>query len=151
MAFDFKLRRQVEFSDTDMAGIVHFSRYFQYMEATEHAFYRSLGCSVHESGSERKVGWPRVGATCEYRAPLRFEETVEIHLLVREKREKSLRLEFIFRKIDGDLQSEVARGSLTVVCADIRGLGEKMVAMPIPQEMAQRIEEAPAGLFAKEI
>ena len=37
MAYEFRLVRQVEFSETDMAGIVHYSNFFRYMEAAEHA------------------------------------------------------------------------------------------------------------------
>jgi len=29
-----------------MAGVVHFSNYFRWMEIVEHAFFRSLGLSV---------------------------------------------------------------------------------------------------------
>ena len=36
-------KRRVEFAETDMAGQVHFSNFFRYMEAAEHAFFRSLG------------------------------------------------------------------------------------------------------------
>jgi acyl-CoA thioester hydrolase len=43
MAFEYKVRRRVEFSETDMAGIVHYSNFFRYMEAAEHEFFRSLG------------------------------------------------------------------------------------------------------------
>ena len=48
MAYEFKVRRRVEFSETDMAGIVHYSNFFRYMEAAEHAFFRSLGLSIHK-------------------------------------------------------------------------------------------------------
>ena len=43
MPYEFKHIRRVEFAETDMAGIVHFSNFFRMMEATEHAFFRSLG------------------------------------------------------------------------------------------------------------
>ena len=46
MAFEFKAIRRVEFSETDMAGIVHYSNFFRYMETAEHGFFRSLGYSV---------------------------------------------------------------------------------------------------------
>ena len=46
MPYEFKATRRVEFSDTDMAGIVHFSKFFQYMETVEHGFFRALGFSV---------------------------------------------------------------------------------------------------------
>ena len=79
---EFKLTRQVEFSDTDAAGIMHFSNFFRYMEAAEHAFFRSLGTSIHAAGGD--LGWPRVYADCHYKYPLRFEDVVEISLFVRE-------------------------------------------------------------------
>ena len=53
MPYEFKAVRRVEFSETDMAGIVHFSNFFRMMEATEHAFFRSLGFTIqgHENGA----------------------------------------------------------------------------------------------------
>src|SRR4249920_1485332 len=101
MACEFKIVRRVEFSETDMAGIVHYSNFFRYMESDEHAFFRSLGLSIanHEPGAN---GCPRVHADCDFRKPLRFEDTVEIELLVREKRERSLVYTFIFRKTNAE-------------------------------------------------
>ena len=46
MAYEFKAIRRVEFAETDMAGIVHYSNFFRYMETAEHGFFRSLGLSV---------------------------------------------------------------------------------------------------------
>ena len=45
--FHFSHQRRVEFSDTDMAGIVHFANYLRYVESAEHALWRHLGGSVH--------------------------------------------------------------------------------------------------------
>src|SRR5215472_9160035 len=101
MAYEFKLMRQVEFSDTDLAGIMHFSNFFRFMEAAEHAFFRSLGFSIHGAGSREAVGWPRVHADCDFKHPLHFEDTVEIRLLVREKKLKGIVYDFIFRKLNG--------------------------------------------------
>ena len=119
MAHEFKLTRRVEFSDTDLAGIVHFSAFFRWMESTEHAFYRSLGFSAHGPQDGREIGWPRVHAECDYMAPLRFEDEVEIHLLVREKNKKSLKLEFNFNNVSTSPSVKAAQGSLTVVCVDL--------------------------------
>ncbi|HMO64742.1 MAG TPA: acyl-CoA thioesterase, partial [Verrucomicrobiota bacterium] len=33
MPSEFRIVRRVEFSDTDMAGIMHFSAFFRYMKA----------------------------------------------------------------------------------------------------------------------
>src|SRR6059058_3746972 len=99
MAYEFKVMRRVEFSETDMAGIVHFSNFFRYMETAEHAFYRSLGFSVILDKFDPPLGFPRVHAACDYKKPLSFEDTVEIHLLVREKRSRVLKYAFRFSKL----------------------------------------------------
>ena len=64
MPYEFKLVRRVEFSDTDMVGIVHYANLFRYMEAAEHGFFRSLGFSVVTRQVDPPVGWPRVHAEC---------------------------------------------------------------------------------------
>jgi acyl-CoA thioester hydrolase len=62
MSFEYKAIRRVEFSETDMAGIVHFSNFFRYMETAEHGFYRSLGFSVILRNYDPPLGFPRVHA-----------------------------------------------------------------------------------------
>jgi acyl-CoA thioester hydrolase len=147
MAFEFKAVRRVEFSETDAAGIVHYSNFFRYMEVAEHGFFRSLGYSVIMHHFDPPVGWPRVHAECEYRQPLRFEDEVEIQLLVSEKKTKSLSYLFKFRKLNGPAPAEVARGSLTVVCVHKDAHG-KMAATVIPKPFADKIDVAPAELLA---
>src|SRR5208282_3374857 len=124
MAYEFKAIRRVEFSETDMAGIMHFSNFFRFMETAEHAFFRSLGLSIAPGQGDLGVGWPRVHAQCDFIVPLHFEDEVEIHLLVREKKSKALSYLFIFRKLNPAPPVEVARGTLTVVC--VRQEGAKM-------------------------
>src|SRR6266852_6372511 len=100
MFYEFKLVRRVEFSDTDMAGIVHYSNFFRYMEAAEHAFFRSLGFSVATRQVDLPLGWPRVHAQCDFKQPLHFEDEVEIQLLVSERKSKSLSYQFRFLKLN---------------------------------------------------
>lgn len=145
MPYEFKIERRVEFSETDMAGIVHYSNFFKYMETAEHAFYRSLGHSVVMKQIDPPLGWPRVHAECDYFKPLRFEDLVEVHMLVKEKRSKVLTYVFRFYRVDGK-REEVARGSLTVVCVAHQNGTMRSVEMPL--ELAAQIEVAPAELLA---
>ncbi len=141
MASEFTLRRRVEFADTDLAGIVHFSRYFHYMEAAEHAFFRSLGFSIAEPGSG--IGWPRVEASCEYKAPLRFEDEVDVHLTVTQKKSKSLSYSFRLVKVAPGPEQEVALGKLTVVCVAMDPETGTMKAVPIPETLAACLDAVP--------
>jgi YbgC/YbaW family acyl-CoA thioester hydrolase len=142
MAYEFKAVRRVEFSETDMAGIMHFSNFFRFMETAEHGFFRSLGFSVAMDKTDPPVGWPRVHAKCDFKAPLRFEDEVEIHLLVVEKKSKALSYLFRFRKLNATPPVEVARGMVTVVCVRHNPDGS-MSACHIPPHVADKIEVAP--------
>lgn len=147
MACEYKMTHRVEFAETDMAGIIHFSSFFRYMEVTEHAFLRSLGFSVHWKHDGRLVGWPRVHVSCDFLRPLRFEDEVEAQLLVQEKRSKSLTYRFLFRTCEEDAPIVVAHGRVTVVCVTADPETGRMKAIAIPVELADCIEEAPASLL----
>lgn len=143
MACEFTMKHRVEFSDTDMAGIMHFAGFFRFMERTEHAFFRSLGFSIHMEEDGKRFGWPRVHASCDYKRPLRFEDEVEVRLVVREKRERSLSYDFIFRMAGEPDGPEVARGALTVVCVAKDAETGQMRAVPMPERFAALVEVAP--------
>lgn len=148
MAYEFKTERMVEFVETDMAGILHFSNYFRFMESVEHAFFRSLGLRVHEHGDGGVWGWARGHAECTYRRPLHNEDLVELHLLVHEKRSKSIGYTVVFRTRIGDAPAliEVARGTMMAVC--VHRTEEGLRARPMPPEVDAAIEVAPAELLA---
>jgi acyl-CoA thioester hydrolase len=145
MPHEFKMVRRVEFAETDMAGIVHFANFFRMMESTEHAFFRSLGFSIHSHAEDVTIGWPRVKTSCDYMRPLRFEDEVEIQLLVAEIRARSLRYQFIFRNLLDGL--EVARGSIVAVCATVDRITGKLVPVQIPENIRGKLETAPPELL----
>ena len=110
MAHQFTQRRRVTFSETDLAGIMHFSNFFKFMERAEHAFFRSLDLSVWENPErippDERVHWPRVHAACDFHAPLRFEEEARVELFVEEVRTRAIRYLIRVWKADGELAGE---------------------------------------------
>ncbi|MBI3191509.1 MAG: acyl-CoA thioesterase [Pedosphaera parvula] len=146
MPYEYKAVRRIEFAETDMAGIVHYSNFFRYMETAEHAFFRSLGFSIVTHHVDPPVGWPRVHAACDFKQPLHFEDEVEIHMLVSEKKSKSLSYVFRFRRLNTSPPVEVARGALTVVCV-MRDAHGRMKATSIPKAIADKIQVAPPELL----
>ena len=147
MAYEFQVTRRVEFSETDMEGIMHFSNFFRFMETAEHAFFRSLGYSVVLSRNGLMLCLPRVHAECDYASPLRFEDEVQIHLLVEKKTRRSLTYQFRFRRLNGSEPEDVARGRLTVVCAERQADGA-LKAVALPPAIGEHIQEAPHPLLA---
>ncbi|MBZ0256493.1 acyl-CoA thioesterase [bacterium] len=140
MVSEYTHRRSVEFSDTDLAGIVHWSRFFVFMESCEHAFYRSIDYSVHMREGERYIALPRGEVTCRYSRPLQFEDVVDIQLRVKEIREKTVTYDFVFRRVEPGPEEEVARATLTVVCVAFQD--GKVKSIPLPERFRSQIEVA---------
>jgi acyl-CoA thioester hydrolase len=149
MPSEFRIARTVEFSETDMAGIMHFSNFFRWMEACEAAFYRSLNLPLISFVPGSVVGWPRVKASCDYKAPLRFNDNIEVRLLVREVRTRAVIFVFQFRKVDvaGQVLPDImAQGEIAAVCVTSDPAG-KMVAQPIPPDVRAKLEVAPESAW----
>lgn len=142
MPSEFSITRTVEFSETDMAGIVHFANFFYWMESCETAFYRSLKVPLVTFVPGQVPGWPRVRVSCDYRVPLRFNDTVEVKLFVQKLGVRSVGYLFQVRK-EGVL---CAQGEVTAVCVTA---GEKgaMVPAPIPEEVRALLQVAPESAW----
>jgi 4-hydroxybenzoyl-CoA thioesterase/acyl-CoA thioester hydrolase len=135
---EFRSRRRIEFADTDMGGIVHFSRFFVFMETAEHELLRSLGAEVHMQLEGRDIGWPRVEANCQYLSPARLADVLDIHLRVVRKGHRSMTYAFTFT-CDERI---VARGRLSSVCCTMSA-SDGLAAIPIPAFIADRLREPP--------
>ena len=135
---------RVQFSDTDMAGIVHFSNFFRFMERAEHAFFRAIELSIWEDPAQipdgERVAWPRVHASCDFHAPLRFQEVYQVELLVEEIRTKAVRYLIRVWKEDKTLSGE---GRMAAACVRKDPATGQMAAVPIPERIRSRLEVAP--------
>jgi len=149
----FRCRRIVEFRDTDAAGIAHFSAFFFWMESTEHEFLRELGMRVVDNtpedeeslrrelasdegiGGELEVSWPRVSVSADYKAAVRFGDTLDVFIAVAEQGSSSITYCFRFES-SGNL---VATGTVVVVrCLMRRGM--KPLPVRIPADISERMK-----------
>ena len=137
--YEHRTQRRIEFADTDMGGIVHFSRFLVFMETAEHQFLEALGTSVDLVLDGKRIGWPRVAVSCSYKSPARFGDVLRIRLRVLRKGRKSMTYAFLFTHDDG---REIATGQVTSVCCELVP-GRDVRAIPIPESIASCIEEAP--------
>ena len=109
---EYRLRRRVQFYELDPAGIVHFSWFFRYMEEAEHALWREAGLSIHPPDSP--IGWPRVGASCEFHRALKFEQEFDVTIRVAEITKRTISYTCDMTQ-DGQ---RVATGSLKIACVN---------------------------------
>ncbi len=126
----FEWSRPVEFYETDLAGIAHFSNFYRWMESAEHAYLRSRDIELHSGG----IGWPRVNATADFKKPVKFGDLIRVQVTVAEVRTRSVRYHFKFL-INNDSEAIHALGEMTSVCVDLA----TMSAVEIPAEIYAKI------------
>jgi YbgC/YbaW family acyl-CoA thioester hydrolase len=132
---EFHYHRRVQFAETDMAGIVHFSSYFRYMEEAEHALWRAAGLSIAPQAGT--LGWPRVAAAFDYKTPLRFEEEfcVAVHISGISKR--TIQYAFTLRRG----ATVIGHGRLIAACVTKRSDG-KIESVALPEGLVERLKGA---------
>lgn len=131
----FRYQRRIQFSETDMAGIVHFSHFYRYMEEAEHAFLRSLGMKVFMEHNAATMTWPRLAASCDFASPARFDELLDVDVSVAAMARKTVTYSFSM-SIEG---RKVADGRIVVACCDMPETG-RMKAIEIPTEIRTKLE-----------
>lgn len=106
---------EVAFSDTDASGWTHFSKILSYVENAEHGFFSSIGIPVFDPA---QGGWPRAHVHCDYRRPLRFQDTFEVRLSLSKVGTTSIHWQFEIVKSDTTLAAE---GEMVSVKVDSTG------------------------------
>jgi acyl-CoA thioesterase FadM len=113
------------------------------MELAEDAFFRELGASLISREEGEVYGWPRVRASCDFKAPLAFGDEVEIVLRVAEVKVRAIEFVFsLFRVENGGRGEKVARGRLATVRV-VRRTGQavnEMEALAIPEDLQRKLE-----------
>lgn len=138
MSCTFKTTRRVEFHETDMAGIVHFSNFYKYMEQAEHEYFRSLGLTIVDTQQDGSVmGWPRVSAKCSFESPVYYGDQLEIRLFIERLGVKSLTIVYEFWRD----QTKIAKGRMKTVCCHFTR-GNPMQSIEIPEWIQKKIEES---------
>jgi len=133
----YRTQRRVEFSDTDMAGIVHFAQFFLWMEHVEQEFLRSIGLSVSMTWEGQHIGFPRVSAGCDYLSPVTFQDVMDIELSIERIGTKSISYHFAFTK-----ETIPVASATLVTCCVGKSADRKMAGIPIPETFKARLDDA---------
>ena len=148
MNYEHTSTRRIEFSETDMAGLVHFSNFFKYMETAERDFFEAAGVNLIASSPGELVGWPRVRAECKFSAPLRFGDTIKIHLAVKAVKDRTIDYQFrIFRCDEDGTLTQAGKGHMTTILAQLDDSGN-LKSIELYEDLRARITEAPAEVLA---
>lgn len=102
-AYAFVHQVRVRFAETDAMGIVHHSRYLPYLEEARVAYLRHLG---HPYSAQRAAGVETavLEVFVQYRRPLRFDEVVDVHLVLAGTTRASFQMAYLLT-VDGEARA----------------------------------------------
>lgn len=109
--------RPVRFEEVDAAGIVFFGRFASYCHDAMERFFEALPGGYAVLIMQRKIGFPAVHVTSDFRAPIRYGDIARITGTVTKLGTTSCHFSFaITRASDG---VDVATMSHVHVCTDL--------------------------------
>jgi acyl-CoA thioesterase FadM len=124
-----RIRRRIEWIDTDAAGIYHWTTVCRLAEAAEAVLHTALGIEDRTFGVT-----PRVAVRFDFRRPLRFNDVVDVVLTVSALGRSSV--SYVVQ-VDGP-DGLAAEGELTAVFID-RQSGR---ATAWPEDLRRRLTES---------
>lgn len=132
----FAARYRVHWSETDAAGIMHFSNFFRVIERCEEDLLASLGLMDRIVGHGiPPIAFPRVHAECRYQAPLRLADTYRVEVTRIEIGRTSIAYRFrIVNETLGRVSAEC--GVIAVAYSLAEGK-----PIPVPEEMRKKLLE----------
>jgi acyl-CoA thioester hydrolase len=132
------IRVRVRFGETDLMRVVHHGSYVTYMEVGRVEWLRRRGV-VYAEWARSGLHLAVVELTLRYLAPARFDDELDVEVLLAQVRAASVRFDCrIMRPADGVLCAE---GSTRLACVDdqqgLRRIGPEM------SEVLTRAEKPP--------
>ena len=117
------------------------------METAERDFFEAAGVDLIRTESGELLGWPRARAECKFSAPLRFGDTIDIHLAVKSVKDRAIDYQFrIFRQNKDGSRTQAGKGHMTTILAKLDKGGE-LQSTELSDDLRNRISEAPAEVL----
>lgn len=131
----FKTTYRVRWSDVDAAQVVHHPNYLRFFQIAEEEFYEHLGLGLGYAYFVKHGIWlPRTKVFCQYHTPSNLGDTLEISLIIKDIREKSIKYDFLVKKKGSE--TLVAEGYVVAVATD-----KKMKkSIEIPHEIVEKLK-----------
>lgn len=138
--FRFNLRTRVDFSDTDVTGVVYYGRYPALFDRAVIAYRRQLGIDLlGPPGHHYLIR----ALAAQYHGSLRFDDEIDVHARIAQIGRTSHRFELRVDRVEEDKRVHCVDGQLTIVGVD--GYGKHAKPSPMPNDLREAIEAFEAG------
>lgn len=131
--YPFAIRQRVRFGETDLQTVVYYANYLVYAEVGRVAYLRELGVDYARDFVANGIDFTIGEASVRYRAPLHFDDEVDIRVRVGDIRLSSWAFDYAFDRADGvrcaigrtvQVMLDRASGKATRIPAELRAVLE---------------------------
>ena len=132
------LEKTIMWGDLDSLGIVFYPRYYEWIDASGHHFFDSIGLNLGRLMKQRAIQFGLIETGCRYRSPGRYYDKIQIITELRSLSAKTLELAHrIIRTTDGTLLVE---GFEKRICLDISN-PDHFRAVAIPEDIYRILDQ----------
>lgn len=133
------VERKIMWGDLDSMGIVFYPRYYEWIDASSHLFFESIGLNLGTLFNKSHLGFGLVETSCIYSKPGRYNQAVRIITQLDEVNEKTVKLKHLIYNASND--ELMVTGSEMRICMDLSN-PENIRAIAIPEEMSSILKNA---------
>lgn len=133
------IRKKIMWGDLDYLGIVFYPRYYEWIDASSHLFFESVGLPLRDMWKERGLIFGLMETSCRYRSSGRYHEEIDIITTVEEIRSKTVLFRHLIRRAESN--EIMVEGFEKRVCLDCSDSGN-LRAVRIPESISRILSEA---------
>lgn len=138
----FRTTIQVRFGDVDHAGIVYYPRFYIYFHEAFEDMFNAAEYSYVQMLDVARIGFPTVHVETDFKAPLRYGDSLDIEVSVAKLGERSATMLYQgYRHRDGQ---PCVRCEITVACIDMDSFKSRLIP-PELRAVFERFQEPPTA------
>ncbi len=131
--------RKIMWGDLDALGIVFYPRYYEWIDASGHLFFESIGLNLGDLRRERSLLFGLVETSCRYFNPGRYHQNIRICTQISRLGSKTVTLKHDLTLETND--TPMVEGIEHRICMDVTDT-EKLRAVDIPKDIYMLFENA---------
>lgn len=136
------VERKIMWGDLDSLGIVFYPRFYEWIDASGHLFFESIGLNMGELWQQRNIVFGLAETSCRYLRPVRYHQSISIVTGIRELEKKTVLLEHRIKS--AGREELLVEGVEKRICLDVSDLKD-LKAVFIPGDIYQVLKEASEG------
>jgi YbgC/YbaW family acyl-CoA thioester hydrolase len=136
------VEKKIMWGDLDALGIVFYPRYSEWIDASGHLFFESIGLIINDIWHQRGVQFSLVGTSCKYYSPGRYHQEIIIRTNIERLRDKIVELKHEIISARDNLL--MVRGIESRICTDVSN-PDIFKAMKIPDDLHKILSVAYQG------